>query len=65
MKYKGLPIAEAARQAREVYHDKIKRDRNLVAIDPNGNIALEYETYLMFRGYRKGNDKPFIAIWED
>lgn len=65
MKYKGLPVAEAARQAREVYHDKIEKDRNLIAIDPEGNIALEYETKLMFRGYRKGNDEPFIAIWED
>ena len=65
MKYKGLPIAEAARQAREVYHDKIEKDRNLIALDPNGEIALEYETQLMFRGYRKGQDEPFIAIWED
>ena len=65
MKYKALPIAEAARQAREVYHDKIEKDRNLIAIDPAGNIALEYETQLMFRGYRKNNEEPFIAIWED
>jgi L-asparaginase / beta-aspartyl-peptidase len=65
MKYKGLPIAEAARQAREVYHDKIEKDRNLIAIDPKGEIALEYETKLMFRGYHKGNGEPFIAIWED
>ncbi|MGV3585877.1 MAG: isoaspartyl peptidase/L-asparaginase family protein [Adhaeribacter sp.] len=65
MKYKNLPIAEAARQAREMYHDKIEKDRNLIALDPAGNIALEYETKLMFRGYRKGNNEPFIAIWED
>ncbi|GEO03423.1 isoaspartyl peptidase/L-asparaginase [Adhaeribacter aerolatus] len=65
MKYKELPIAEAARQAREMYHDKIEKDRNLVAIDPQGNIALEYETQLMFRGYRQNNQEPFVAIWED
>jgi beta-aspartyl-peptidase (threonine type) len=65
VKYKGLSITEAARQAREVYHDKIEKDRNLIAITPAGDIALEYETQLMFRGYRKGHTAPFIAIWED
>lgn len=64
VKYKGLPLAEAARQAREMYHDKIEKDRNLIALDPQGNIALEYETQLMFRGYRKNQEAPFVAIWE-
>lgn len=65
VKYKGLSIAEAARQARETYPDKFQKDRNLIALSPKGEIALEYETKLMFRGYRRGQDPPFVAIWED
>lgn len=65
VKYKGLPIAEAAKQAREMYHDKIQKDRNLIALDAKGNIALEYETLLMFRAYRQGQADPYVAIWED
>jgi L-asparaginase / beta-aspartyl-peptidase len=38
---------------------------NLIALSPAGDIALEYETQLMFRGYRKGQDPPVVAIWED
>jgi beta-aspartyl-peptidase (threonine type) len=65
VKYKGLGIKEAARQAINMYKDKIEKDKNLIAITPQGDMALEYETQLMFRGYRKGNDEPYIAIWED
>jgi beta-aspartyl-peptidase (threonine type) len=65
VKYRGFSIREAARQARESYHDKIEKDRNLIALSPDGDIALEYETQLMFRGYRKSQDPPFVAIWED
>jgi isoaspartyl peptidase/L-asparaginase-like protein (Ntn-hydrolase superfamily) len=60
-----LPIAEAARQARESYHDKIEKDRNLIALTPDGELAMEYETKLMFRGYRKSQEPPYVAIWED
>jgi beta-aspartyl-peptidase (threonine type) len=65
VKYKGLSIADAARQARESYRDKVEKDMNLIALTPAGDIALEYETQLMFRGYRRGQDLPFVAIWED
>lgn len=65
VKYQKLPIAEAARRARESYHDKIEKDRNLIALTPDGAIAMEYETELMFRGYCKNQDSPVVAIWDD
>ncbi|WP_034256634.1 isoaspartyl peptidase/L-asparaginase family protein [Adhaeribacter aquaticus] len=65
VKYKGLSITEAAAQAIRLYKDKIEKDRNLIALTPNGDIAMEFETELMFRGYRKGDEAPYIAIWED
>ncbi|MGV3503847.1 MAG: isoaspartyl peptidase/L-asparaginase family protein [Adhaeribacter sp.] len=65
VKYLGLPLAQAARRARETYPDKIKKDRNLIALSPQGEVALEFETQLMFRGYRKGHAPAFVAIWDE
>ena len=65
VKYQNLPIQEACQQAANVYKDKIEGDKNLIALDPQGNIGIYYETELMFRGYKKGQQPHSIAIWED
>ena len=65
IKYQNLSVTEASQKAIKMYKDKIEKDKNLIAITPQGDIALAYETQLMFRGYRQGTDEPFIAIWED
>ncbi len=65
MKYRNLPVDKACREAANVYKDKIEGDKNLIALDPQGNIGIYYETELMFRGYKKGGQPPYIAIWED
>lgn len=65
LKYKGLPLKEACAQACSIYPENIKKDRNLIALTPTGEIALQYQTKLMFRGYRIGQQEPFVAIWED
>lgn len=65
MKYKELSLQEAARYACRQYKDKIPGDRNLVAMDKDGNIVMEFETELMFRGYRQGEAAPYIAVWKD
>jgi beta-aspartyl-peptidase (threonine type) len=65
VKYRNLPIEEACREAANVYKDKIEGDKNLIALDPKGNIGIYYETKLMFRGYQKAGQTPYIAIWED
>jgi beta-aspartyl-peptidase (threonine type) len=65
VKYLKMPIQEACEQAANVYKDKIEGDKNLIALDPQGNIGIYYETDLMFRAFRKGDQPPTVAIWED
>ena len=65
VKYKGLPLAEACQAAINLRDDELKGDKGLIAIDPQGNIALEFNTNLMRRAYRVGEAAPFVAIWKD
>ncbi|MBC3541034.1 isoaspartyl peptidase/L-asparaginase family protein [Rufibacter sediminis] len=65
MKYKQLPLKEAAREAMEVYKDRIEGDRNFIALDPEGNVEFSFETSLMFRACKKNNDPMYLAIWRD
>jgi beta-aspartyl-peptidase (threonine type) len=65
VKYLQLPIQEACQQAANVYKAKIEGDKNLIALDPQGNIGIYYETDLMFRAFKKGQQPHTVAIWED
>ncbi|GAA4386731.1 isoaspartyl peptidase/L-asparaginase [Hymenobacter koreensis] len=63
-KYKELPIREAAREAVAMYADKLAGDRGIIAVDPEGNIAIESNTNVMRCAYRVGEEKPFVAVWK-
>jgi beta-aspartyl-peptidase (threonine type) len=65
LKYKQAPLKEACRKARELYNGKIEGDRNLIALNTKGEIVMEFETELMFRAYKRGNEPHKILIWED
>lgn len=65
MRHKGLSLQEAALHACQHHKEKISGDRNLVAIDKDGNIVMEFETALMFRGYRRGEEEPYVAVWKE
>ncbi|TGE28707.1 isoaspartyl peptidase/L-asparaginase family protein [Hymenobacter metallicola] len=62
-KYKRLPLDEAARQAVDMYADKLQGDRGIIAVDPDGNIALESNTNVFRRAYRIEEQEPFVDIW--
>ncbi|QDA62072.1 isoaspartyl peptidase/L-asparaginase family protein [Hymenobacter jejuensis] len=64
-KYKDLPIAEAVREAISMYADKLEGDRGIIALDPQGNFALESNTNVMRRAYRINDEEPFVDIWMD
>jgi beta-aspartyl-peptidase (threonine type) len=64
-KYKKLSIEKAARGAVEVYADKLQGDRGIIALDPDGNMALESNTNVFRRAYRVEEEEPFIDIWMD
>ncbi|MCB2410039.1 isoaspartyl peptidase/L-asparaginase family protein [Hymenobacter lucidus] len=64
-KYKGLRIDKAAREAVTMYADKLQGDRGIIAVDPEGNIAIESNTNVFRRAYRVNEDEPFVDIWMD
>jgi len=64
IEYKAQPLKEAARW---LVHEKLKEekgDMGIIAIDPNGNIALEFNTPRMHRGFKTGEEE-FVAIYPD
>ncbi len=65
MKYKNMRLKDAAAQACHDYKEKIPGDRNLVGIDKDGSIVFQFETKLMFRGSRKGQEPAYVAVWKE
>ena len=64
MEYKGLPLKEAAHR---LLHEELKEekgDMGVIAIDPQVNIAMEFNTPRMHRGY-KTNNKEYTATYPD
>jgi beta-aspartyl-peptidase (threonine type) len=65
MKYKEMSLKEASAEAMQLYRDRIDGDRNFIALDPEGNVEFSFETSLMFRACKKGDDPTYLAIWRD
>lgn len=65
VKYQGLPLAEACQGALHLRDEELRGDKGLIAIDPQGNIALEFNSNVMRRAYRVGTAEPYVAIWKD
>lgn len=65
MEYKNLTINGAATA---IIHNKLKQvkaDGGLIAVDKNGNIAIEFNTAGMFRGYLKENEQARIYLFDE
>tara|TARA_R110002072_G_scaffold31040_4_gene96246 strand:- start:2823 stop:3755 length:933 start_codon:yes stop_codon:yes gene_type:complete len=65
MEFKGLSLEEATK---EVVHKrllKIGGDGGLIAIDRQGNLALEFNTEGMYRGFKNSKGENQVAIYED
>lgn len=63
MKYKGLPLPEAAN---EVVMVKLKNQGGIggiIAVDKNGNIAMPFNSSGMFRGYIKSDGEIKVAMF--
>lgn len=65
VKYKGLPVAEACQEALRLRDEDLKGDKGFIALDPQGNLAMEFNTNVMRRAYRVGEAAPYVAIWRD
>ena len=65
VKYKGLPLAEACQAALQLRDDELRGDKGMIAVDKQGNIALEFNSNFMRRAYRMGDAEPVVAMWKD
>ena len=64
MKYQGVSLESAAKS---IIHDELKSvggAGGLIALDKNGNVAMEFNTSGMFRGFVRPNEKV-VAIYAD
>ncbi|MBW2937359.1 isoaspartyl peptidase/L-asparaginase [Aureisphaera sp. CAU 1614] len=65
MEYKGVSLQEATQ---EVIHKKIPAlggDGGIVALDKDGNIAMEFNTAGMYRAYINTEGELFIGIYKE
>lgn len=63
MEYKGLNVEEACREEIRKL-TALEGTGGVIAIDRNGNIAMEFNTSGMFRGYIKSSGEKEIAMFE-
>jgi len=63
MKYRGLSLEEAAREVVQGKLERIGGDGGVIAVDREGNIALEFNTEGMFRGARDSKGRREIGIY--
>jgi beta-aspartyl-peptidase (threonine type) len=65
MEYKNLSLKEAAKL---VIHEKLKKaggEGGIIAVDRKGNIAMEFNTTGMFRGFVTSDGKKEVYIFKE
>ena len=63
MRYRGLPVDEAARTAVQGRLAALGGDGGVIVVDREGNIAMEFNTEGMFRGARSSRGLREISIY--
>jgi beta-aspartyl-peptidase (threonine type) len=64
MEYKNLSVENACREEIRKLSE-LQGTGGVIAVDANGNIAMEFNTDGMFRGYIKSNGEKEIAIFKN
>lgn len=65
MEYKGLTLSEAAKEVVQNKLDTMGGSGGIIAIDHNGNMAMEFNTKGMYRASMNKNDGLYIGIYND
>ena len=65
MQYKNMRLEDALKQVIHVEIDTLGGDGGLIALDKDGNIAWDFNTAGMYRGYRKSNAEKVIKFYEE
>ncbi|MCX7744909.1 MAG: isoaspartyl peptidase/L-asparaginase [Flavobacteriales bacterium] len=64
MKFKKMTLKEASYTVIQEELKNIGASGGLIAIDKDGNISMEFNTSMMFRGYRLSNKKNEVLIFK-
>jgi len=65
MKYKGLTLSEACRCFFYEECKDAKGDMGVIAVDPQGNVCLEFKAERMHRGWISSEGKIVVSIYRD
>ena len=65
MEYKGLTLAEAAKEVIQKKVPELGGDGGIVAVDKNGNMVMEFNTSGMFRATMNDKGELNIGIYND
>jgi beta-aspartyl-peptidase (threonine type) len=65
MEYKGVSIEEAAKEVIQNKVPALGGDGGIVAIDKDGNIAMEFNTEGMYRAHMNAEGELIIKIYKD
>lgn len=65
MEYKGVSLQEAAREVIQEKVPALGGDGGIVAIDKDGNVAMEFNTAGMYRAHMNANGELIVKIYKD
>ncbi|MEZ4778006.1 MAG: isoaspartyl peptidase/L-asparaginase [Flavobacteriaceae bacterium] len=65
MEYKGVSLQEAAQEVIQQKVPALGGDGGIVALDKEGNIAMEFNTAGMYRAYINTEGELYIGIYKD
>lgn len=63
IKYKGMAVKDAAHYLLHVELKEVKGDMGIIALDTQGNLALEFNSERMHRAWRTSNGEEGVAIY--
>ncbi|MEN8123681.1 MAG: isoaspartyl peptidase/L-asparaginase [Bacteroidota bacterium] len=64
IQYKNISLKEALKQVIHIEIDSLGGDGGLIGLDKNGNIAWDFNTEGMYRGYKKSTGESLIEIYK-
>jgi beta-aspartyl-peptidase (threonine type) len=65
MAYKKKNVKEACKEVIHVENGDVQGDLGVIALDAEGNIAVEFKAERMHRGWMVGSDAPVAKIYPD
>lgn len=65
MQYKGLPLNEACHTLMQEELKDAEGDMGIIAVDPTGNFAFEFNSERMHRGWRTSDGEQGVGIYRE